>query len=287
LSLGLAGCGNDESAVQDRNTERVQPFGYYSNENHENGGNVRILDDNDGPITEMMDHSLGNERTNDSNRRQKVLEVRDENGNPGNPTKPLADTDRNFFERDNRFSKADQNYHGHLDSDQNRQQANMTNVRNFSRIQGNSRYHDERTRARIQGTNEGLNTGIRDHKQGTNNDTRQRTARIQGTDNPVNEVSLTNQLNTRVKTVNNVQDVQTIVNGNNVIVAVDLIEKGAEAETRQKIQQVLKPFADGKNITVVTEQGSFKRIRDLSKNNGYRDEYDRELRNINYYRFFI
>ncbi len=67
-----------------------------------------------------MDHTLGNERANDQNRNNRILQNKDENGNPGNPTKPLADKDRNFFQRDNRFSTSDVNYHGHLDNPNSR-----------------------------------------------------------------------------------------------------------------------------------------------------------------------
>lgn len=86
VSLGLAACGNNgDTAVQDRNTEVTQPMGYYSNEHHEDngGGNARLLqsNDNDGPLVEMMDHSLGEERGR---------------------------------QRDGTFSRADRNYHKHL-----------------------------------------------------------------------------------------------------------------------------------------------------------------------------
>ena len=67
LVIGLAGCNtNDETALQDKRTERTMPIGYYSNENHEksgNGGNAIILEgsDNDGPAVEIMDHTFGRE----------------------------------------------------------------------------------------------------------------------------------------------------------------------------------------------------------------------------------
>ncbi|WP_176215120.1 YhcN/YlaJ family sporulation lipoprotein [Cytobacillus gottheilii] len=86
VSLGLTACGsNGDTAVQDRNTEVTQPMGYYSNEHHEeqDRGNARLLtsNDNDGPIVEMMDHSLGEERGH---------------------------------QRDGTYSRADRNYHKHL-----------------------------------------------------------------------------------------------------------------------------------------------------------------------------
>lgn len=129
LSVGLAGCGNFDNArsgAQKQQINNAKPMGYYSNENHQNG-NARILDDNDGPLTEIMDHSLGAEgKRNDLN-----LKNLDDNGNPPNPTLPLASHDKNFFQRDNRFSMSDANYHGHLDNTLQKagSASNMNNIR--------------------------------------------------------------------------------------------------------------------------------------------------------------
>ncbi|EKN66204.1 spore cortex protein CoxA [Neobacillus bataviensis LMG 21833] len=114
LLLGAAGCASDNNRAGVKgNNNLTRPIGYYSNENHPNNGN-ELIRDNDGAITEMMDHNLGAEDQviNEQNRRQ--MQTRDENGNPKNPTTPLAKKDRNFFQRDNRFSTSDMNYHGHL-----------------------------------------------------------------------------------------------------------------------------------------------------------------------------
>lgn len=114
MMIGLAGCGNsNRTGVNDSNQNLARPMGYYSNENHPNGGNG-LIRDNDGPLTEMMDHTLGAEDHITNQQKRKLMQTRDENGNPPNPTKPLATTDRNFFQRDNRFSTSDMNYHGHL-----------------------------------------------------------------------------------------------------------------------------------------------------------------------------
>lgn len=104
LSISLSGCGtNDESAEQDRNRNGMQPVGYYSNENHERnrGGNATILDgtDNDGPITEMMDHSFGLEGENDRNARR---------------NRQVRTSPRNISSTNGLFSRDDYNYHGHL-----------------------------------------------------------------------------------------------------------------------------------------------------------------------------
>ncbi|WP_066311671.1 YhcN/YlaJ family sporulation lipoprotein [Bacillus sp. FJAT-29814] len=117
LLAGAAGCANnnDHSTANDSNNNAL-PLGYYSNENHRTTNNG-FLRDNDGGLMEMMDHNLGDEGRLDKDNRRKMLQEKDENGHPKNPTTPLAKTDRNWFQRDNRFSTSDVNYHGHLNKD--------------------------------------------------------------------------------------------------------------------------------------------------------------------------
>lgn len=68
LSFGLTGCGVNEDQTADRNRlNNTRQIGYYSNEQHEGNNGVGNAD-NDGPITEMMDHTFGDEgNTNGSN----------------------------------------------------------------------------------------------------------------------------------------------------------------------------------------------------------------------------
>ncbi|MCE4046901.1 YhcN/YlaJ family sporulation lipoprotein [Bacillus sp. Au-Bac7] len=69
----LTGCANTDQDLN--NSENDIPLGYYSNERHEkeSTGNARVLgnQDNDGPLTEAMDHTFGLEgqqnRANASN----------------------------------------------------------------------------------------------------------------------------------------------------------------------------------------------------------------------------
>ncbi|MHC0035777.1 YhcN/YlaJ family sporulation lipoprotein [Pseudoneobacillus sp. C159] len=104
LTFGLAGCANnDQGANHTGNSRNAQPMGYYSNENHK--GNARIMDDNDGPVTEIMDHTVGYERNQNNN----LLSVR--NGNGTNTALPTNDNNR----QNGVFRRTDVNYHGHLD----------------------------------------------------------------------------------------------------------------------------------------------------------------------------
>lgn len=112
MLMGAAGCANDNKS-SDQNNNLMRPVGYYSNENHSDN-NYGYLRDNDGALPEVLDHTIGDEDNVINKSRRNALQTKDENGNPKNPTTPLAKTDRNFFQRDNRFSTADMNYHGHL-----------------------------------------------------------------------------------------------------------------------------------------------------------------------------
>ncbi len=111
MLTGLTACNTTEEGIENPGHESYEPLGYYSNEGH--GGEQG--DQRDGPITEMYDHTIGNEAEAIQKDKRNFLKVRDQYGNPQNPSVPLADQDRNFFARDTDASHGDANYHGHLD----------------------------------------------------------------------------------------------------------------------------------------------------------------------------
>ncbi|HLO11904.1 MAG TPA: YhcN/YlaJ family sporulation lipoprotein [Pseudoneobacillus sp.] len=221
LAFSLTGCGsNDEAGVQNRNKNTAQPMGYYSNENHK--GNATIVNDNDGPVTEMMDHSLGNERNTNDNGTQ----GRDKNGNPVNPTRPLAKTDRNFFQHDNRFSNGDANYHGHL---------------NDNTKKARSSYYT------------------------------------------AYEGDLAEKIGAVTGSVPNVEDVRSVTYGSNVLIAVDLTDYSKEESTKNDIKEAVQPYLRGRSVTVVTDEGTFSRLRHIDndlRNGGPRDRIDTDLKNM-------
>ncbi|MCM3360733.1 YhcN/YlaJ family sporulation lipoprotein [Niallia sp. MER TA 168] len=62
VTFGLAGCGvNDDQTADQNRLNNARPIGYYSNEQHDVNNNNSFTTDNDGPITEMMDHTFGDE----------------------------------------------------------------------------------------------------------------------------------------------------------------------------------------------------------------------------------
>lgn len=206
LMIGVAGCANNNRAgVNESNNNPLRPVGYYSNENHPNNGNA-LVRDNDGAITEMLDHTLGDEDVvlNEQTRRQS--QIRDKNGNPINPTKPLAAKDR-FFQRDDRFSTSDMNYHGHLSK----------NIRN---------------------------TGV--------------------VTDPNFQDRVSNTIRNKVAGMNNVQVVRSVAYGNTVTISVTLVDKGKAADTKKAIRNAVKPYANGRTVTVLTDEGTLSRDRNIN-----------------------
>jgi spore cortex protein len=220
MAMNLTGCGNsDEATINTGDRNPAQPMGYYSNENH--NGNASIVDDNDGPVTEIMDHTLGNERNTNTNIRRQLGDA-----NTDNPTRPLANTDRNFYERDNRFSNGDANYHGHLNDNTSRTKSSYYNA-----------YEGE----------------------------------------------LTEKIGQVTGSVPNVEDVRSVAYGSNVLIAVDLKDLSKEEQTKKDIKEGVQPYLRGRSVTVVTDEGTFSRIRNIDndlRNGGPRDRIDMDLRNM-------
>lgn len=217
MTVGLVGCGYNDGANQNRNATETQPMGYYSNENTRTGGNATILNDNDGPLVEIMDRNFLDEYGRDRQERSRLLQVKDENGNPGNPSKPLAKYDKNFYQKDNRFSRGDANYHGHLDD----------NTR-----QAKSSYYT------------------------------------------AYEGDLAEKIGEVAASVNNVEDVRAVVYGSDVLVAVDLTDDRREIDTIVEIREKVQPYLRGRTCTVVADEGTFSRVRNLD--NDMRDGGPRE-----------
>ena len=200
MVMGLVGCsGNNKADVS-------RPMGYYSNESHPDNGNG-FMTDNDGPVTELMDHQLGAEGRMQAEQKRRYLQTRDENGNPPNPTKPLAKTDKNWLQRDNRFSTSDFNYHGHM----SRQYGNAGVVTESS-------FQDQ----------------------------------------------VTNKIRNSVQRVANVRSVRSVGYGNTIIVSVKLADNSRAPETKRAIRNAVKPYADGRDITVYTDDGALGRDRNFN-----------------------
>jgi spore cortex protein len=103
MVFGVSGCaGNNHAGVNERYQNNARPIGYYSNENHPNQTNA-LFTDNDGPLTEMMDHTLGAERGSSQNQTRMQLQTK---SNPPNTFRKSASN--------NRFNTNNINYSGGL-----------------------------------------------------------------------------------------------------------------------------------------------------------------------------
>ena len=104
LSFGLTGCGvNDDQTADQNRLNSARPIGYYSNEQHEVNKDNRYTTDNDGPITEIMDHTYGDEDNRKDVDVQNVNnrnDVKIRNVNNRNDTREKA----NINDRDERVS---------------------------------------------------------------------------------------------------------------------------------------------------------------------------------------
>jgi spore cortex protein len=106
MIVGTAGCaGNNRAGVNENYQDNARPIGYYSNENHPNQTNA-LFTDNDGPLTEMMDHTLGTERGNPQNQARMLLQGKINNENPSNLSGTPA--------TNNRLNTSNTNYSGNL-----------------------------------------------------------------------------------------------------------------------------------------------------------------------------
>ncbi len=213
MTLGLAACNTGEEKAQDRYSNTYEPLGYYSNEGH--GGDKR--DERDGPLTEMYDHSVGKEGRDIRQKKREFLQVRDEDGNPQNPSSPLAKNDKSFLEQDPRASHGDANYHGHLDD----------NTRKAKRS-----YYT------------------------------------------AYEGDLAEKIGDVTGNVKNVSDVRAVAYGTDVLIAVELEDHSKLEETKKRIEKAVKPYLHGRTVSVVADEGTFSRVRNID--NDLRDGGPRE-----------
>ncbi|QNG61087.1 YhcN/YlaJ family sporulation lipoprotein [Bacillus sp. PAMC26568] len=196
VTAGLAGCNNNanEGALDTRYDDSARPIGYYSDEHRNNNDNGV---DNDGPLTEMMEGDMNDNYFTNVNNRDDAFH----NGRMDNPTAPLSNED-GMLEKDNRFSRSDENYHG---------QARKVNY-----------YNDQ-------------------------------------------EESLAKKVSEKASDVKNVDDVRTIVNGDQLLVAIDTDDKN-DKNVKNAVLNAVKPLAKGKEVQVVTDEGTFTRVRTINDN---------------------
>ncbi|WP_165970845.1 YhcN/YlaJ family sporulation lipoprotein [Peribacillus frigoritolerans] len=196
-ATGLAGCNNNEGALDTRYDDSTRPIGYYSDEHRNNNNDGVDNVDNDGPLTEMMEGDMNDNYFTKVNDRDTAFH----NGRMDNPTAPLSNED-GMIEKDNRFSRTDENYHGQV------KQVNY--------------YNDQ-------------------------------------------DEAIAKNVSEKAADVKDVDDVRTVVNGDQVLVAIDTDDKN-DKDVKNAVLNAVRPAAEGKDIKVVTDEGTFTRVRTINDN---------------------
>jgi spore cortex protein len=123
-AAALSACNANEEAGRQRYNDTTRPIGYYSNEKDmrmadgtDRNGNVILMDDNDGPVTEIMDRTTrdnGAGNGNDLNAREGINRM---NTMSQSPTLTYGlQRDGLFYGSARLGAEDDVNYHGHLNS---------------------------------------------------------------------------------------------------------------------------------------------------------------------------
>jgi len=294
---GLVGCGVDDNNYQTQNDNDARPLGYYSNENNsrnltnENRNRYRV-NDNDGPLTEIMDRN-GNGEDNNTRNRNNNLGNRDTNRKGANNGRQ----DRGYGALGN--NRTNNHYGTTNNNDQNRTGIFGNNNRNRGGIFGNG---DNRNNGGTLGTldNNRNNNGIfgNDNNRnlnGTDAGTNRNGARINnykanghGTADRnyhghINDVTsgndrakssgfynnyngdLADKIVQRAEKVNNVDDAHAVIMGEDIVIAIDTNDKN-DRNVNNQVRNAVESLTKGKDVRVVSDEATYSRVRDLDNN---------------------
>ena len=94
---------------------------------------------------------------------------------------------------------------------------------------------------------------------------------------------LVEEINHAVAKVKNVDDVQTVVHGNNVLIAVNLVNTSDESNTKAEIQRTVQPLLQGKTNEISTNPSTFSRLLNIDstlRDWGPKDQTYLDLENL-------
>ncbi|WP_053073730.1 YhcN/YlaJ family sporulation lipoprotein [Bacillus sp. LL01] len=228
---GLAGCGQKESATDNRYYEETRPIGYYTSEHNpyvnndrtrrepEERGNARLLEDNDGPLNEILDRSvIYDEKRVRRNKDEGVRQTRNRTDyggimNIGNDTP--------------RFSRTDKNYHGSLNG--------IENV-------GNPSYYNNY------------------------------------------DGKLADRLSKRADKVDGVNGARALINGDEIIVAVNPEKDADTRKLKREVRSAVEPLVENKELRISTEESVYNTVltvdNDLRKGEWHLKDLDHTMRGI-------
>jgi spore cortex protein len=93
---------------------------------------------------------------------------------------------------------------------------------------------------------------------------------------------LAEDISNRVERVANVDDVRTIVNGDDVLVAIDTNDRN-DATVKEEVRDAIRSVTAGKDVRVVTDESIFTRARNIDNNlrdGGPTGELDEDVRDM-------
>jgi spore cortex protein len=298
LLSSLTACGannNNEGAMGNGNNNGARPIGYYSDENvnrtngNQNGNAILPERDNDGPVTEMLDRAAnGRNGTNGTN------------GTNGRNVGNIGTRDDGFIDNNNRGTRGRNvgtNNGGNLGANYGAAGTNVGN-NNGNLTRGGIGQFNDRNNLGDYGNNIGVNNPTRPYAQRDNGMARDnRFARDdynyhgQMATRNNNERSsynnnyngqLSEKISNRVENVNNVDDVRTIVNGDDILVAIETNDRN-DRNVKQEVQNAIRTMTKGKNVRVVTDESIFTRARNIDndlRDGGPTENLDADVRDM-------
>ncbi|MCC3356577.1 YhcN/YlaJ family sporulation lipoprotein [Bacillus sp. REN16] len=259
---GLTACNTDQGASTNSN-DNARPIGYYSNEDDRDrnvrNGNGYQLRDNDGPLTEIMDRNGNNFNRND---RTGVMNNRNDRNNKTGIMNNRNDRNNNSYSMDN--DKTRKNRPG------------IMNYRDEQRRTGIMNNRDGRT---INPYNDGNPNTIGYNKHGYadqnyHSHLNDNNHKVQTYGYYNDNGNLVRKISERAEKVKNVEDARVIVTDDNVLIAVDTNDNNNRNNVQNAVEKAVAPLAGNRNVNVVTDEGTFTRVRDIDNNirNGNRRE---------------
>ncbi|WP_449537112.1 YhcN/YlaJ family sporulation lipoprotein [Ferdinandcohnia sp. Marseille-Q9671] len=267
---GLTACNTDEGAST-YNTDNARPIGYYSNENDrdrtDRNGNVR---DNDGPLTEIMDRTGA------------------ENNNRNNRTGVMNDNRKNKDNRANyKMNPNNENRSGIMNYRDEQRKNGIMNHRGNNRGTKILNNHDNNNRG-VNPFNDGNPNTNRDNGHGYSdqnyhshlNDNNHRVHSYGYYNN--DDQNIVAKIKERASKVKNVDETRVIVTDENILVAVDTNDNNNQ-NVKDAVKKAVEPLAKGKNVNVVTDEGTFTRVRDIDndiRNGNRRESIDADINDL-------
>ncbi len=240
---GLTACNTDQGASPNRDNDNVQPFGYYSNEN--NGERGR---DGNG------------ERVRDND--GPLTEIMDLNGNGDRNRNNRVGTMNNRNDKNN-GNRAKDNRSGIMNrNDQNRRNNpfNDGNPNTMNNKNGHG-YADQNYHSHLNDNN---------HK-------------VQSYGYYNDNGNLVRKISERASKVKNVEDARVIVTDDNVLIAIDTNDNDNRNNVQNDVKKEVKPLVGKRNVNVVTDEGTFTRVRDIDndiRNGNRRETIDADIKDL-------